>query len=284
MSCRLAHTIRRSVATQTALVAGLACLALPAWGQEPPDPREAKPERPTVATHAYAVAAGIVELEAGIQWQRPTSSTGLLSGPVLFKIGLGRRVQFDVAPGWLSAQRDGESLGGIGDIAVAVKWQIAEHLPVLADFAIQPTVKFATGSIQRGTGTGTTDVSILLISSRSIGPVSLDVNVGYTRRTGSGEYAPTDATLWTVSSGFPVAGRISWDAELFGYPRTRGVAGSSAIVAFLTGPTVEVRRSLVLDAGFVFNVTGYGGTAFYAGVTWNMGRLPGAYRPPAPSR
>jgi hypothetical protein len=278
---RLLTVTRATLAT---LVVAFAWTAVPVVAQQPPDPREAKPERPTVATHAYAVAAGIIELETGLQWQRPDPGSAQLLVPILFKIGLGKRLQLDVAPGWAWLGPDGARQGGFSDAAIGVKWQIGEGLPVLADLAIQPTLKLPTGRVDRGTGTGTTDLNVLLISSRTLGPVSLDLNVGYTRRSGHGADAPTGATVWTVSSGFPVAGRLSWAAEIFGYPGTSGPAGSAPIVAFLTGPTLTVQRSLVLDAGLILNITGFGGTAVYAGVTWNMGWLPGTHhvRPAQP--
>jgi hypothetical protein len=261
---------------------GLILAVTPAWAQEATDPREAMPERPTVATHAYVVAAGIVELETGIQWQRPRPDVGLLSGPTLFKIGLGRKLQLDVAPGWAWAGADGGRQAGFSDLVVGVKWRLAEHLPILADLSIQPTLKIPTGSLRRGTGTGTTDVNILVISSRKVGPVSLDLNLGYTRRSGDGAKAPKDSTVWTASAGIPLVGGLQWDAEIFGYPGTSGPAGYAPIVAFLTGPAFQVRRYLVLDAGLIVDISGFGGTAFYTGVTWNMGRLPGRYQRPAP--
>jgi hypothetical protein len=45
------------------------------------------------------------------------------------------------------------------------------------------------------------------------------------------------------------------------------------VVAFLTGPTFAAHGSLVLDAGAIFDIIGFGGTAVYGGVTWNVGRL-----------
>jgi len=252
-----------------------AFLTASAGAQESANPREAMPERPTVATHAYAVAPGIVELETGVQWQRPTPEFGLLSGPTLFKIGLRKRLQLDIAPGWAWIGQSGVRQVWLSDLVVAVKWQLAEHLPILADFSVQPALKIPTGSLRRGTGTGTTDVGILLISSRKVGPVSLDMNAEYIRRSGDGTKAPKDSTLWTVSTGFPIVGELEWDAEIFGFPGTSGPAGYAPIVAFLTGPGLQVRPSVVLDAGLILNITGYGGTALYAGVTWNMGRLPG---------
>jgi hypothetical protein len=266
------------------IVLAVVCLAAPAGAQESTNPREAMPERPTVATHAYAVAVGIVEVETGVQWQRPTPDVGLLSGPVLFKIGLGKRLQLDVAPGWAWVEQAAEKQALLSDLVIGLKWQIAEHLPILAGLSIQPTLKIPTGSLTRGTGTGTTDVSILVISSRKVGRVSLDMNVGYTRRSGDGSNAPKGSTVWTAATGIPILGGLQWDAEIFGYPGTSGPAGYSPIVAFLTGPAFQVQRSVVLDAGLILNISGFGGTAFYTGVTWNMGRLPGSYRPMPPGQ
>lgn len=268
---------------QAAIVLVLACLAAPVRAQESTNPREAMPERPTVATHAYTVAAGIVELETGVQWQRPRPDIGLLSSPTLFKIGLGRRLQLDIAPGWAWIEQDVKGQVWLSDLVVGLKWQLAEHLPVLADFSVQPTLKIPTGSLRRGTGTGTTDVNVLVISSRKVGPVSLDLNAGYTRRSGDGWNAPKNSTVWTVSTGTPIVGDLQWDAEIFGYPGTSGPSGYAPIVALLTGPAFEVHPSVVLDAGLILNITGFGGTAVYAGVTWNMGRLPGLSARPWPS-
>jgi hypothetical protein len=274
----------RASARLTAAAAGFACLALPVWAQDQPAARQATPERPTVATHAYAVLPGTFEVESGVQWQRPVPTTGVLSSPTLLKIGLGRRVQLDIAPGWLWAGEDGSRVAGVADLAVGIKWQVAKDLPVLADFAVQPMLKFATGSSDKGTGTDTTDVSILLISSRSIGPVALDLNVGYTRRSGDGTAIPVDSTLWAVSTGFPVAGRLGWVAEVFGYPGTSGPAGYKPIVAFLTGPTVTLKPTVVVDTGVILDISHYGGNAWYAGATWNIARLQRAHAPQPPGR
>ena len=62
-------------------------------------------------------------------------------------------------------------------------------------------------------------------------------------------------------------------AEVFGFPGTSGPAGTRPIVAFLTGPTFVVRGPFVLDAGGIFDITGFGRTAVYGGLTWNVGRI-----------
>jgi hypothetical protein len=161
----------------------------------------------------------------------------------------------------------------LGDLAVGVKWRLADSLPVVDRFAVLPTIKFPTGSASAGSGTGTTDVGLLFISSHDIGPVSLDINAGYTRRSGDGTAAPRNATLWTVSTGGPAVGDLGWVAEVYGLPRTSGPVGQASIVAALFGPTLSVRKWLAVDAGVIVPISGPQPNALYAGGVWNAGHI-----------
>jgi hypothetical protein len=149
----------------------------------------------------------------------------------------------------------------------------ADAAPLLGAFAVQTTVSLPTGSADAGRGSGSAGLNLLAISSHAFGPVAIDANVAYTRWGGDGTVVPQHNTMWTVAAGFPIAGRFGWDVEVFGYPGTSGPAGTRPVVAFLTGATVTVRPSLVLDTGAIFDIQGFGGTAVFAGVTWNIGRL-----------
>ena len=55
-------------------------------------------------------------------------------------------------------------------------------------------------------------------------------------------------------------------------------------VAFLTGSTFRMHRSLDVGAGVIPGLEGDGGTACCAGVTWNAGRLPGHPPPQSAGR
>src|SRR5262249_5976944 len=138
---------------------------------------------------------------------------------------------------------------------------------------ILPAIKLPSGASSTGRGTGTTDVSLLAISSRTIGPVSIDLNAGVTRRSGDGTQAPKTASVWAASFGFELPGPWGWVAEAFGYPGTSGPAGSEGTVALLTGPTYALRPSMALDLGLIIPITGPNPSAIYAGLTWNLGRL-----------
>lgn len=236
------------------------------------DPRAVQPERPTVATHAYSVAPGYVEIETGVQEARPRDATQFVA-PVVVKIGIVPRLQLELQGGYVRNAVPGASMAGSSDLAVALKQRVLDASPILYDFSVQGSIKFATGA--HGVGTGTTDLSLLLISSRPIGAAELDLNAGYTHRSGDGTVVPTSATLLAASFGTPISGLIGGVAELFGYPGTSGPAGTATAVGFLFGPTVQIRPWLVLDVGAILNVRNMGANAAYAGLTYNVGRIPG---------
>ena len=257
-------------ATSFPVIVGL--LTAVATAQEPArDPHAVQPERPTVATHAYTVAPGWVEIEAGLEFDRYADRSHGGSAPVLIKVGLAKRLQFDLV-GAVVRPASGTALG-VGDLAVALKWRLADRAPVVGDFAVIPSLKLPTAPTASGLGTGTTDVGLVLVSSHEFGGVEMDLNVGFTTRSGPDSLAPRASTLWTASFGGSVVGGLGWTAEVYGYPATTGPAGAASIVALLGGPTLLVKPWLTLDAGVIVPLTGPQPRALYCGVVYNVGRL-----------
>jgi hypothetical protein len=258
-------------------------LAAPPLLAQSADPHAAQPERPTVATHAGTVAPGWLEIETGVELDRFRDRTHGTSVPTVLKLGVARRVQLTVSLPFLS--HTGTSFGA-ADFSAGLKWRVVERKGIIGRFAVLPVIKLPTGSSSAGRGTGTTDVSLLLISSHELGGVAMDLNAGVTRRSGDGTGAPRTSTVWTASFGYPLRGRLGGVGELYGYPRTTGPAGEAGIVALLGGPTWQARDWLVFDAGVIVPVAGPQPWAIYAGLTWNAGRYwPGGRRaalPPAP--
>jgi hypothetical protein len=240
-------------------------------GAQENDPRAVQPERPTVATHAHTVATGYVELEAGVQGDRAGRDSRAYGAPLVWKMGLGSHLQLNVTTPVVFS--DPTRSSGAGDVSLGLKWRLLDQHALFGDFAVLPSVKFATGSATRGTGSGTTDVGILAISSHMFGPVAMDLNAGYTRVGRGIGTGATDAALWTASFGFPVAGSLGWVAEVFGAPTIDGTSTRST-VAVLTGPTFLVSTALNLDVGLITPVRGDMPNALYAGLVWNLGRFP----------
>lgn len=234
------------------------------------DPHTVQPERPTVATHAGTVAPGWVELEEGAEWDKAPDGTRAFVAPTNLKIGVGSRAQLNLL---LNLIRNPAVRGGSfasGDLTIGLKYRLVDDNPVLGDFAVLPALKLPTASSAEA-GTGTTDFSLLLISSRQLGPVAMDLNAGHTRRSGDGTEAPKTASVWTASFAFPVSGSLGATIEFFGYPRTTGPLGTKATAALLIGPTFLVRDWLALDAGIIAPITGPQPRAIYTGFVWSIG-------------
>jgi hypothetical protein len=233
------------------------------------NPHAVQPERPTVATHAGTVARGWFEIETGVERDQVGPGRSIAT-PTTLKLGIASHAQLSI---WGSVPQPDSSSFGPGDLFVGVKWRLLDDAPIVGDFAILPSIKVSTGSVSAGRGTGTTDGSLLLISSHDFSGVAMDVNVGYTRRSGNGSQAPRTATLWTVSFGGPAVKRLGWVAELYGYPGTSGPSGQAPIVAFLAGPSYQAAEWLEFDAGVIVPVTGPQPHALYAGGVWNVGKV-----------
>jgi hypothetical protein len=227
------------------------------------------PERPTVATHAFTVEPGYLEIETGGERDHVGPRSNGLEFPTVFKIGLARRAQLGISVPIMKAP---SASAGSGDISLGVKYRIADKARFLGAFALLPSVKVPSGSEALSRGTNTTDYSILAISSHKRGDFAMDLNVGYTRRTGRGS-APANATLWTASFGGPLVRNLGWVAEAFGYPGTSGPFGQAPTVAMLTGPTLSAMESLALDAGVINPLHGPQPHAHYAGLVYNVARI-----------
>ena len=260
---------------QRIFLAAFVCLAVSpaarAAQAAPPDPHAVQPERPTVATHAGTVATGWFEIEAGTEFDRYTDTSGGALVPVLAKVGLAPRVQLELQTVVVSPPNGVTT--GIGDSSIGVKWRLVEGAPIVGNFATVASVKLPSGSSDSGTGTGTTDFSLLLVSSHKIGLVELDLNFGYTWRGGDGVLTPRHASVWASAFSGPAHGRLGWFAELNGFPATSGPAGAQASVGLLAGPTFAIRDWLVVDAGEWVGLAGPQPRALFAGVTYNVGRL-----------
>jgi hypothetical protein len=184
----------------------------------------------------------------------------------VFKIGIASHAQLSIFG--TTVRGPGENLG-VGDAGVGIKWRLLDDAPVVGDFAVLPAVKFPTASGDRGSGT--TDASLLLISSHQIGPVAVDLNLGATRRSGDGTVVPRTGGVWTASFGFPISGPLGATLEVFGSRRTTGPAGSLGTSAFLIGPTYLLREWLAFDAGAIIPLGGPQPHALYTGFVWNVG-------------
>lgn len=252
------------------LASSVAAQSPPPKDSAMPDPRLVQPERPTIATHAGTVARGFVELEDGAEWDNVGTNERSFFAPTNLKIGLASNAQLNILFNLIQDRLVRNGRLTPSDLTIGVKYRLVEDDRILGDFAILPAIKLPTAAEGEG-GTGTTDFSLLLISSRQLGSVAMDLNAGVTRRSGNGSSAPVNATIWTASFGIPIRGPLGAALEIFGFPGTDGPAGEKGSASILVGPTFLLRTWLALDAGIIEPLTGPQAHAVYAGFVWNAG-------------
>ena len=224
-------------------------------------PRAANPERPTVATHAYAVAPGYVEIEQGISARGVASFRDATSWDVNVKIGIAPYLQVGLfGPGYART-----SAGhGVGDWGLALK--LRADVSDQAAVAIVPAITFPTGKEQLGLGAGRVLGQLPLVFSLD-GParVHADFNAG-PLGIGAGRLQ----WLTTASIGRPVGGRFGLTAEVYRIsagsagPRQAGLLG-----ALLVTPV----QWMVIDIGGTWGLGSGSPDVVFLGLTTNLGRL-----------
>src|SRR5678816_4022308 len=95
--------------------------ALGAAAQTPLNPHDAQPERPSVATHAWTVAPGWIEIEAGTEFDRYDDHAHGETAPLVAKIGLTRRAQLELQTPIVHSRG---LHAAAGDLLVGVKWRV----------------------------------------------------------------------------------------------------------------------------------------------------------------
>jgi len=176
-------------------------------------PRDANPERPTVATHAYSVAGGYAELEQGTR----------VFGPGYLRTSAG---------------------AGVGDLGVSLK--LSRGVSSRSTVALVPSVTFPTGDRARGLGAGRMLSSVVAVLSADL-PASLHFDFN-TRPVGVGAGTPQ----WFTSVGFSRAGTIGAATELFDFtsgasgPRQRGFL-AAAVVRCAAWAVLDARGAVGLS-------------------------------------
>jgi len=243
---------------RAALALGLlTCLSDVAGAQSP---RAANPERPTFATHAYAVAPGYAELEQGLRVEGGAGDA--TAWDYNLKIGVVRRVQFAFfGTGFIHTSAG----GGVGDVGVALK--LSTSVSRRATLALASSVSLPTGDAGAGRGAGRTQGGVLAVASVDAPwKLHVDVNLG-PAALGAGASPPR----WFHSVGAGVAlGRYGLTTELYGF--TAG-AGESAEWGALGAVTVRPAEWIVVDAGGSVGLWRETPHLLFIGVTTNLGAV-----------
>lgn len=251
---------------------GLALLLAAPLAAQDPEAFTVNPNRPTFATPARTTQEGVLELEAGLQ--RSLFRDGSRSDFEPFLLKLGQHPRFEWRLGWngylTQTAPDGSHAQGFSDPSLGFQWHPLDQDALGFDGALGCFHKFATADASRGLGTGRADDTLVLLASKDLGPIHVDVNLlrGWIGQPEGGRAGQTSATL---SASWQVAGPWGMGAELYTVGPTPAAARDSAFLAYASWQPVS---RVVFDAGFDHGLSsGAPRWNLFCGVTCGLGRL-----------
>ncbi|HKC47585.1 MAG TPA: hypothetical protein VKB63_08300 [Gemmatimonadales bacterium] len=237
-----------------------AALALDVSTGAAQSPRAANPERPTVATHAYAVPPGYVEIEQGISARGTSSLRDATSWDVNVKIGIAPHMQLGLFGPGFTRNSAGHGIGDWG-FALKLRTDVSHQTAV----AIVPTITLPTGKERLGLGAGRALGQLPLVLSID-GPagVHADLNAG---PLGIGAGRPQ----WLTTASFGRSlGTLGITAELF---RISAGAAGPRQAGLLGAVLVTPVQWLVIDIGGTLGLGAGSPDVIFLGLTTNLGRL-----------
>lgn len=224
--------------------------------QQPADEEEEfiKPSRPGVANPAEIQKAGVLQVEYGYDGNfRAEEFRNEQTAPLTLRFAASSRLLLELSLDTVKSETDeaGARMTGIGDTRLGfqvVALKDTEKHPALA-FAYY--VKLPSASEEKGLGTGRVDHKLVVLLSRKLGQVDMDLNgavlfVG--RENASGWVTGGQGALsfsGEFKNGFELIGELSGQSKDDVQPK-----GLFALGAL----TYKVNRRFILDAGMRFGL------------------------------
>jgi hypothetical protein len=208
--------------------------------------------RPLTTEDTGILDPGTAEIELGVDYIREQRADLFLlpSGPVL-NIGLLPRLEGTLGTELRRVDPDdGPPRAGFGDSHLRLKYRFLDetaHAPALVGAV---TVRLPTGDDERGLGDRGVDVQPLVLASKTLRPVTLTVNAGYTFVTRDREL---DVVNVNASAEVEITRTWSLVAEVVSELATRRRADDRVIVR--AGTVYAVGERVKLDAAAGFGAT-----------------------------
>ncbi|HEX8706871.1 MAG TPA: transporter [Pyrinomonadaceae bacterium] len=245
-----------------------------AAGQQGEEEEFIKPSRPSVANPAEIQRRGVLQLEYGYDGNfRGSEFRSQQTAPLTLRFAAASRLLLELDFDTVESETDetGTRMTGIGDTRIgfqAVVLKDTEKHPALA-FAYY--AKLPTASEKKGLGTGRVDHRLVLLLSKKLGEVDLDLNGAYliVGREGEPGWVTGGQGALAFSgefkSGFGLIGELSGQTKDDVQPK-----GLFALGAL----TYKANRRLVFDAGMRFGLNPDAPRfGIFAGVTVGAARL-----------
>ncbi len=233
----------------------------------------ATPYRPTLSNPAQLSVPGYVELEMGWQSLKGKAADDYRhSVPYLLKLAFSDRIGILIG-GEAVIINDSEqtpTLAGFGDLTPLLKFTVPLPSPRSSAVGLEVGAKLPTAP--KTVGSGQTDYLVTGIYSGVIGPLGIDLNLGYTRFGGTVSEGGKDQLFWAASTAYGLTDKWSVAGELAGTMRNN----VKPFTQVLTSTSYFLSPGLVGDLGAAFGLNGasqewtlFAGMTILLGKVWN---------------
>jgi len=231
----------------------------------------ATPYRPTLSNPSQLSAPGYIEMEMGWQSLKQKATDDYQHTiPYLFKLAFSDTIGLLIGGDALIVNdfEQGSTLAGIGDLTPLLKINVPLPSHPTSGFGLEMGAKLPTAP--QTIGSQQTDYLVTGIYSAGIGPLGIDLNLGYTRLGGAPEGEGKNQLFWAASTAYGLTKRWSIAGELAGTVR-RDVKPFTQI---LTSTSYFFTPRIVGDTGVSFGLNGASQEwTLFAGMTILLGKV-----------
>lgn len=206
--------------------------------------------RPFATEDAGVAGKGVIQLEVSydfVEERDEDKEHNLLLVPIY---GITERIELSAEiPCKFLSPKDGKTVGGVGDIALAGKILLLEEKGIMPTLTIKPVLKTPTGDKEREIGTGHLDFGLFAVKSKTLGKLQLHSMLGYTI---IGDEA--DEIGYGVGGDYNLMDKIHLVGELTGSVVLNKPAEGHPMNA-LIGVIYNFSGNLIFDVGLRLGIT-----------------------------
>lgn len=254
----------RIVAASLALAV---CALGSAYGQD-----QIEPDRPDVTNGTHLVDTGLLQIEIGALYARPSGGTSAFGSPLTARVGLTDWLEARIGSDGFVTDTDGATRhSSIGNTNLGAKlrlWADPGGIPVLS---VLPALNMPTANSATGFSSGEVDYTVVFLTGSDVGRHwHVDGNYGIGRIGVEGGRPRFTQHLASVSVSVAATDNLNPYAESFWLSKQD--ADGAPIAALDAGAIYELGARYAVDGGMQVNVAGsarelavFGGVSFIVG-------------------
>ena len=194
---------------------------------------------------------GKLELETGFTYTREGNASNNFNFSLVSVYGLLDNMALCVElPFDVMDPDDGDTEGGFSDMALAVKTLLLPEGERLPSFSVKTMVKLPTGDEDKGLGSGETDTTLMMVTSKTIGCATLHGNIGYTFVGGDSD---SDNIVYGVALEYSATPKLALVGEAF-METENDFDKETHTVSPLVGLRYHLTEKITLDTAFSMGI------------------------------